>query len=227
MRDKLDELRFRLSDWMYSSKNRFERVSNRTKYSALSFLVVLWLAICGFLFYENYTQVVPKDTNVAMAKVDIPTDTLGRAQKLESIGSNAEAFELLATHRNHFADKYDDKQMERLEATLKGLTEGVEDADIAQLYSMKDLVEQQPIYKFTGVVVSVDNDPMYGVTHTVSNNGERTQEQLEVTGLADISVGSQVEFYGVPKFDSVSSPIKVEAYIVPVEQEVVEDDGTK
>lgn len=216
MRDKLDELRFKVFDISYSLKLWVGRLSDGTKYLTLSFLLVLALAGCTFVFTQVYGYEAVETPKVALEKINLPLETLDKAEQLKDVGSVAEAFDLLATHRNHFTKEYNKEQMKLLESLLIQMSEEAKDADIKQLYSMKDLVEEQPLYKFTGMVVNVDNDPLYGVTHLVSNNGERTQEQIEVTGLEDISVGSQVEFYGVPRFDSAASPIKVEAFVVPL-----------
>lgn len=217
MREKLDELRFRIHDLIYSTNLRVGGISDRTKYLTLSFFVVLWFAVCSLMFTQTYgykAEDLPDDIYIAP---DTPRETINEALELKSSGRTDLAFDLLATHLNHFKKEYDQTQVELLEGNLRLLTDDAEEGNIEDLYLAEDLTEQQPIYHFVGIVVAVDDDPMYGVTYTVSNNGERSQQQLEVTGLVDVSLDSQVEFYGVPKFDSVSSPIKVEAYVLPVE----------
>lgn len=217
MRDKLDELRFKFYDITYSLKLRLGVVTDRTKYFALSFLVVSWLAVCVFMFLQTYNYKAEEHAFASVSENTTAVDTLEATQDLITIGSDAEAFELLATHRNHFAHEYTDSQIKIIERRLTALSEEANEADISVLYTTKDLVDQQPLYKFTGIVISVESDPLYGDTYTVSKDDTRTIEQLEVTGLAETTVGSQVVFFGVPRFDSVTSPIKVEAFEVPVE----------
>lgn len=217
MRDKLDELRFKFYDITYSIKLRIGVITDRTKYFALSFLVVSWLAVCAFMFLQTYNYKAEEHAFASVSENTTAVDTLEATEDLIKIGSTAEAFELLATHKNHFANEYTKEQLGIIDRRLNSLTEKANEADISVLYTTKDLVDQQPLYKFTGIVISVESDPLYGDTYTVSKDDTRTIEQLEVTGLSETSVGSQVVFYGVPRFDSVTSPIKVEAHEVPVE----------
>lgn len=217
MRDKLDEIRFKFYDITYSIKLRLGVITDRTKYIALSFLVVSWLAVCVFMFLQTYNYKGEEHVFASVSENTTAVDTLDKTQQLITIGSTAEAFDILATHRNHFASEYTKEQMKIIERRLTSLAEEAGEADISVLYTTKDLIDLQPLYQFTGIVIGVEKDPLYGDTYTVSKDDTRTIEQLEVTGLAEVSVGSQVVFYGVPKFSSVTSPIKVEAYEVPVE----------
>lgn len=220
MRDQLDRLHIWAFDKSFAIKMAYERISDRAKLIALSFFIIAWFSLCTVLFLNNYKYESDVVDKVAPVKIDLANDTLKKAELLSRVGSTSEAFNLLATHRNNFSKEYSESQMLLLESQLNDLTELAQEGVIADIYAQKDLVEVQPIYKFIGVISEINNDPMYGVTYTVSKDGERTQEQLEVTGLQDVSVGSQVEFFGVPTFDTVASPVKVEAYVITVEQEV-------
>lgn len=217
MREKFEDLKFKIMDIQDSLGMRYYTIPDWVKAVAV-YVCVSLLLIIYTLFYldaKNYKpQELPESVNV---KIDVAEETLLESDKLVEEGNYGAAFDLLATHRNHFSSEYSKSDMERLETRLVDLTQHAVDADIEALYASEDLTEQQPLLKFTGIIVEINDDPMYGVTYMVSNNGERSQEQLEVTGLADVSVNSIVEFYGVPTFNSVASPIKVEAYVLPIE----------
>lgn len=217
MRDKLEELRFKFFDLQHAVGMRYEAIPDGIKYGVLGLALTTWLAACTLIFIETKNYVPAELPESVVVKVDVAEETLQEADTLIEGEKYAEAFNLLATHRNHFSSEYSKTDMERLETRLIDISQHAQPIEIAQLYESKDLAKQQGLYKFVGMVIEIDNDPMYGVTYTVSNSESRTQEQLEVTGLEDVSVNSQVEFYGVPTFTTVTTPIKVEAYVVPIE----------
>lgn len=214
MRDTIDNIRFKVYDISYALRLSVERISDKAKYSALSFLVVCWLAVCGVVFYDSYDYKEVEKAVASAETFETAKDILEQTDLLIRIGSVAQAFDLLAMHNNHFAEGYSKKDKAAIISSLDNLKSKAEEGNIAALYKSKDLAELQPLCKFTGVVAAVDNDPMYGVTYTVSKDGESKQEQVEVVGLSKKEVGSKVVFYGVPKFTSVANPIKVEAYEV-------------
>lgn len=217
MREKFEDFKFKIMDIQDSLGMRYYTIPDWVK-AVVVYVFISLLLIIYTLFYLDAKNYKPKELpESVIVKVDVAEETLLESDKLVEEGKYGEAFNLLATHRNHFSSEYTESDMERLENRLIDLTEYALDADISSLYKSEDLTSPQPLLKFSGVVIEINDDPMYGVTYMVSNNGERSQEQLEVTGLADVSENSIVEFYGVPIFNSVANPIKVEAYVVPIE----------
>lgn len=216
MRDRLDDLMFKFFDLQYVLGMRYEAIPDRIKYGFVYIILLAWLSICTLIFIETKNYVPEELPESVVNKVDVSEETLMEADKLVEEEKYAEAFNLLATHRNHFSSEYTKTDIERLESRLIDISAKAQETDISTLYESKDLSKQQALYKFVGTVLEIDDDPMYGVTYMVSNSETRTQEQLEVTGLNDVSKNSIVEFYGVPTFTSVTSPIKVEAFVVPL-----------
>lgn len=219
MREFLDNVKYKVEDTAYVIRMWFDRVSDRVKFLALSFLFTPWLALCALLFWQTYDYQAETITLNAADNFDTFEDIIERAEKLERGGSHAEAFELIITHRNNFAQLYTDKQVSSFNAKLSRLITYAEDADVRLLYVTEDLDELYEIQHYKGVVVEVNKDPLYGDTHLVSEDGERRLEQLEVTGLEDAEVGDVVDFYGVPKFNSAAKPISVNAFESEIEQE--------
>lgn len=217
MRDKLDDLRFKFFELTYAVGVRYQSIPDRLKYSVVYLSLAVCLILCAFVFNESRNYKAKELPETIVINTDVAEETLTKSDLLVEEEKYAEAFNLLATHRNNFSSEYSKSDLERLETRLVDLSANATEGDIAKLYEMKDLTEHLALYKFIGMVVEIDNDPLYGVTYTVSSSGSRTQEQLEVSGLENVSVNSQVEFFGVPTFSSVTSPIKVEAYVVPLE----------
>lgn len=215
----LEEIRFQAFELWYNLKSSSRFISEKTMFITLSFFFVSWVAICSYFIYTSYGYKGADKESAPVEAADMPRETLDKADVLINIGSTSEAFDLLATHLNNFSDSYTDTQIRLLKYRLNDLTELAEEGDIDTLYQTKDLSEVQPIQKFVGIINAIDNDALYGETVTVSTTGERQQEQLEVVGLKDVALGAQVEFYGVPVFDTVSSPIRIEAYVPEIIEE--------
>lgn len=218
MRDKLDELIFNCKEIYYIMELKLSSISDFWKNLAQGLMVTFWLVFCGFIYFNTEDYEAPEKEEVGEVQVSEAKKLLAQAYDLEDEGKAPEAFISLASYRNKNLDIADSETLGRIERLLGVLAEGAPTADISELYATEDLTEQQPIYTFEGVVSQVDEDAMYGLTHTVSTDGTRTLEQLEVTGLTDATVGSYVIFTGVPVFDSVSSPIKVQAFVLPPEE---------
>lgn len=219
MRERLEELKFKFNDFAYEFSYRYTGKVEKV-FSILFYLACIgWAVVCGILLYHLYQDKPNEITDIAINKhVDVSVSTLAESYKLEDEGKASQAFDLLATHYNKFIHEYDKSEQETLERRLTSLSKDAPPITLAELYESKDLVETQPIYTFTGIVSEVDEDAMYGLTHMVSESGERNLQQLEVVGLGDVSVGSKVTFVGVPTFDDVSTPIKVQAFVTPEEE---------
>lgn len=213
MRDFLENLRYSVTYRWYSMQEKLGNIYDYVKFPLASLVMCTWGAFLGLGIYEGYTYVERDLTKELYVAPDVSKETLEHADLLIRIGSNSEAFQLLATHRNNFANEYTIEELEKVDSLLNSLVMEAEETTIQALYLKEDLKEVLPIYKFTGVVNAVDHDPLYGNTRTVSDDGSRGMEQVEVKGLTDAVMGSYVTFYGVPEFNGVDRPISVEAYI--------------
>ena len=215
MRDKLDELRFLMYELTHSIGIKLEQIPDVIKRTILVGSLSVWVVVCVAVFLDSYNYEAQELPEEIYVPANTAKDTIDKARELDDAENYPEEFNLLATHLNNFSNMYTSDQLDYLEHRLTELLEYALPGDIEELYQSKDLKSEQSIYKFNGVVVSVDTDPLYGVTHTVSYDGTKSQSQLEVTGLSGVEIGASVSFYGVPVFTNSATPLKVEAFVAP------------
>lgn len=203
------------SNFIYNVQLKFELVPRWIKVLAFSLLILIIIVPGVLTSYFNLSfRVDTKSVAPYISKTQdqYTQDLIVESQELIDSGRHAEAFKNLVTSKNNFSSQYDQTGMARINAKVESLTSYAKDIKISSLYEEKDLTHLDEIFRFTGYVISINTDDLYGTTYTISDTEKQSKDQLEVYGLNSVSVGSKVTFYGVPEFTSVTSPIKVEGY---------------
>lgn len=167
--------------------------------------------MASFNFYYVYTLPKP-DSNVQIVQESAAESLVKSANGAIKSEKYGQAFKLLATARNNFSSQFTDIQLTDITERLKTLTARAKDTTIEELYGLTDLTKLTGIYKFSGYVLDVSVDDMYGITCTIADSEDTGLKSLEVYGMTDIAVGSTIEFYGVPEFYSVTGPMHVEGF---------------
>lgn len=219
MRQFLD----RFSYEIYQVQEVTGRVYEKVKTPLATLALTAWGVFLVVGIYDGVTYQSKDLTEVVPGSRDFAGEVIEEASMLMRIGSDSKAFSLLASNVNTFSDIYSEDDVAAMKSMLTDLTKEAEEITISQIYASEDLTEVLPIVKFTGVINSIDDDPLYGSTVTISDDGVKSMEQLEVTGLSNPVVGSQVTFYGVPEFNGVDRAMTTEAFTVGKKEEGEED----